>query len=420
MLSHGSGKSVLFIITDQQRYDAVGYKSSFLKTPNIDKLSSESITFDRVYVQSPQCQPSRASIFTGRYPTAHKVWWNSINLPTTEITIGNIFRNTHKTAFFGKAHFNDDDKLVIKKFGFDHDFLFCDWCALNNRTRTDENPKSDYYRCMEKSSWCGKLRFSSDLYHDDIVTDKAIEWIKNYNEQFLAVVSFINPHPPYAAPFPYSEMYSAHDFDKPKGNCWSINGKLINDSDWDIIKSQYYGNVSLIDYNVGRLLECVGDDVIVVFTSDHGDILGDHNLFSKGLYAYEGNTRVPLILKNKEMGPSKYNHIVQSIDILPTLCNMVGISTNNRMQGRNLTKAIENNRKTNDYALSMIGHSDRIRMIVNNQFKYWKYLGKDYLFDLVNDPGENANINDQKLINEMRGLLLDALIKAEDPAPHPG
>jgi len=417
-------RNVLLIITDQQRYDAVGYNSKFVKTPNLDKLSKKSIVCSNAYVQSPQCQPSRASIFTGRYPTAHRVWWNSIDLPHTEKTIGHILSDDgYNTAFFGKAHFSNQDKRNIKNYGFQHDFLFSDWITLQSKKyvkikKKMQLPKDEYYNCMGDKRWIGKLT-DRDLHHEDIITNKAIDWITSSNDPKLCVVSYIGPHPPYAAPPPFSELYDKKDMEVPKTKSYAYSGHCLTDDDWRELKSQYYGMVSWIDDNVGKLLSAVKDNTIVIFMSDHGDILGDHGHFSKGLFAYDGNVKIPLMIYNNEIQPCKYDHIVQSIDVLPTLLHMLKIVRPKSLQGNILTSGFKSNSKINDYALSMIGYRDRLRMIRDDKYKYWIIGQEEKLFDLQSDPGENVNIRNGRILSQMRKKLLSALISAEDTIPIP-
>lgn len=419
MLSHKSSKNVLFIITDQQRWDAVGYNNSILSTPNIDKLSKQSTILNNAYVQSPQCQPSRASIFTGRYPTAHKLWWNTIDLAKTEKTIGNILSETHKTAFFGKAHFSSNNQSDITDYGFHYGYLYENWCS-DYYMQWDikaKHPKAEYQKCMLNPCWAGTLPEGS--YHDDVITDLAIEWIQKSKAPTFTVVSYCNPHPPYAAKPPYCNMYRHIEHQTPSKPAKTLAGHIITHEEWQLIKSQYYGMVSWIDDCVGKLLSVVDDETTVIFTSDHGDILGDHGLFSKGLFTYDGNTKVPLLIRDIDLKQTTYNHLVQSIDIVPTMLGLLDIPIPLYVQGRDLTDYVLNNTRCNEYVLSMIGYDNRIRMIRDNDHKYWNNGKKHYLFDMQNDRYENNNINDTNLINMMRSKLLDALISAEDPYPAP-
>lgn len=422
MLNHRTRNNILLVITDQQRHDAVGYVTPWISTPNLDSLAARSIVCKAAYVQSPQCQPNRASLMTGRYPTSHRVWWNSINLPMNEKTIGNYLQNAgYKTAYFGKAHLNNNDKDVIKHFGFNQSFLYEDWLHLPIN-RKPNCPRIEYQTIMGAPNWAGRLSDRS-VHHEDIITDNAISWLKQSGPKFT-VVSFVGPHPPYAAPPPFDTYYNKADMVVPDNVSYNVYGQRLNNHQWRDLKTQYYGMISWIDDNIGRILEHVGNDTIIIFTSDHGDILGDHNLFSKGLFAYEGNTRVPLIIHHPDLGHIEYNHLVQTIDITPTILSAAGIGVHYSIQGKDLWPGFKENRPINEYVLSMIGFDDRIRMIRHGNFKYWISKNDEKLFDLENDPRELDNLTSRggqftNQLHQMRERLLRALISAEDPVPFP-
>jgi arylsulfatase len=421
MLDYKSRYNVLFIITDQQRHDAVGYIDNQVLTPNLDLLASKSVIFPKTFVQSPQCQPSRASIWTGRYPTAHKVWWNETPLSSSEISIGNYFNNDgYTTGYFGKFHVDLDPPehchIRARRLGFDHLYLTEDWQSSVNRSIAGE-----FYDPMKNKIWTGQFS-RRHLHHEDVITDHAVDFISNTSNPYLAIVSYHGPHPPYAAPFEFSCLYKDRSFKNPSAqNIPNPNDYLMSNDDWNSLKMQYYGGVSWIDDNISRLLSTIDSNTIVVFTSDHGDILGDHGLFSKGLYAYDGNIRVPLLMHIPGFKTAQYDHLVQSIDILPTLLDLCGIRSNRGIQGSSLVDYIRNNSKANNYVLSMLCFTDRLRMIRTNKWKYWMAGSNEFLFNVEKDKEEINNLVDtnNKALYDMRYLLLKALIKAEDPLPLP-
>lgn len=410
--------NVVMIVTDQQRHDTI--RNSNFHTPNLTKLRKESVTCNATYAQSPQCQPSRASMFTGRYPTAHKVWWNSIQLPRTEKTIGNYLQSAgYHTGYVGKLHFSEkkDESHLATHFGFDTTFLTHDWhrfCAKNKKATV----VSEYYDILRTQKWYGQLQ-QKEWQHDEIVAQKAIEFLNKTKSPFFLVVSYNAPHPPYAAPKPYSKTYEHVEFSGP-ANSQTYDGTPLTQDDWQAIKAQYYGCVSWADNNIGKIIDSVNlENTMIVFTSDHGDMLGDHGYFSKGPFAYEGNTRVPLLMHLPGVQPIIYNHVVQHIDILPTMLDYLGMEIPKAVQGKSLLAGFREKKKVNKFALSMIGHDPRLRMIRYKQYKYWMYGDEEKCFDLAADPQENTNLTDKQLLDEMRFILLQALIEAEDPLPFP-
>lgn len=402
--------NVLIIITDQQRADAVGYVNTNIRTPNIDKLASQCIRCANAFVQSPQCQPSRASIFTGRYPTSHKVWWNGLKLPDNEVTLADILSEYYyNTAYFGKIHI---DRQHNDNLGFKHIYNSNHWL---NDVGGKNRIYDEFFKIMRNNTWTGVIN-DKNCHHDEIVTRKAIEYISNVREPYFVVIGYHGPHPPYAAPIEYLELYDKSNIVPSPINIPNDLGYTLTDEEWIELKYQYYGMVSWIDDCVGKVLQYISDDTIVIYMSDHGDILGDHGLFSKGIYAYDGNVKIPLLIRIPGVRGYNYAHLVQSIDVFATLLDLIGIS-HTKSQGKSLFRAILNNKPVNDYVISMIGHNPRLRMIRTNQYKYWIYGDKEVLFDLGVDPLENIYCDNIELLNKARFELLRALILAEDPWP---
>lgn len=439
MLNHLSNKkNVLLILTDQQRYDAVGYINPQINTPNINKLASESVNCTTAVVQSPQCQPSRAALLTSRYPTTLKMWWNDLPLDPRERTIANILRGAgYDTGYFGKMHVDGDGchTSTARHFGFYDTFLYEDWRELITSEHADVQQRDtrirdEFFHIMADSDkahenwgrfqgpWVGKLS-SRELHHEDVITNKAIKFInKDRAKPYFCVVGFHGPHPPYAAPPPFNTMYDPKSFAVPEIMRKTHFGFKMTPDYWRGLKSQYFGIVSWIDDNIGRILQHVGDDTVVIYTSDHGDILGDHGYFSKGLFAYDGNVRVPLLMKFPLTEPATYTHIVQAVDVLPTVLEAVGVKYSKGLQGRSLYKRLWKNRKLNEWAFSCIGANQRLRMIRTPEFKYWWYNGET-LFDLRKDPSESRNIASARedILARMRELMIQVLIETEDPLP---
>ncbi len=424
MLHHHDRPNVLLIITDQQRADAVGYETPWVHTPHLNALAQQSVVCSRAFVQSPQCQPSRASIFTGRYPTAHRVWWNDIHIPKSEVTLGNYLRDAgYHTGYFGKLHFDgaDGHAKVASHFGFDETFLFEDWQKSLSMQfdKSSGRIQDEFFRVMMTKTWTGRLA-EREIHHEEVVTHKAESFIKSAQRPFLCVVGFHGPHPPYASPDLFSGLYSRDGMLVPKQAIANQNGYVMSAQEWRELKAQYYGSVSWIDDCVGRLLAAVGPETIVVFTSDHGDILGDHGLFSKGMFAFDGNVRVPLLMRLPDVKSVVYRHSVQSIDILPTVLEACGVQVSAAVQGKSLLRAVADDRYVNDVVLSMIGHKLRLRMVRTLHHKYWLCGDEEHLFDLREDPDEQVNLSSSSsYLAQLRLLLAKGLIRAEDPLPLP-
>lgn len=426
MINHGQitkRPNILIILTDQQRADAIGYTNPLVRTPNFNLLASKSIVCTKTVVQSPQCQPSRASIFTGRYPTAHKVWWNETPLPLTERTIANYLAiSGYSTGYFGKLHFHGQGgpTETAKHFGFQESFLFEDWqtfIAQHSLGKGGNIIEKEFYRPMNRAGWMGRLTHQ-EWHHEEVITGKALDFIKSTRSPWFVTVGFHGPHPPYASPDEFSGLYRMGDMPVPNKIVHHGSYRMTS-ADWQRLKVQYYGSISWIDSCVGRLLASVDRDTIIVCTSDHGDILGDHGYFSKGLFAYDGNILVPLLIKLPGVDHCVYDYLVQSIDIVPTILKLVGLTVPPGVQGTSIMMGVSSGKPIREVALSMIGHSPRLRMMRTPRYKYWIYGDSEFVFDLVNDPKEEVLVEDRAVISELRLKMIQSLIQAEDPLPCP-
>lgn len=410
--------NVILFIVDQMRGDCLGLERPNIRSPNLNALAREGIYCKKAYTQSPQCQPARASIFTGRYPTAHKFWWNGISLPKTERTLGNMLSEAGYTCgYFGKWHLSlENESEEMSHFGFNGPkYLLRDWMR--------DNPErfQKLKRMMQQKCWAGTY---PDRQGDveSCISQEAIKWLKEPGDRKFTVISYHGPHPPYAAPPPFNTIYPNAAKPEAAGTL-APSGYVTQPKDWKQILSQYYGSISWIDRNIEEVMKHVGPNDLVIFTSDHGDILGDHIQFSKGLYAYEGCVRVPLILRHPSLGKMEFEHVVEHVDLIPTILDMVGVDKDPGLQGRSLLRHFKQNKKVKSCALSMIGHDMRVRAITTNRCKYWVSGDQEFLFNLNQDPGELKNLapleNRSGLLSHMRKLLIQALIRAEDPLPIP-
>lgn len=352
-------KNILFIMADQLRWDFLScYGHPHLETPNIDKLAAKGVRFDRAYVQSPVCGPSRASCYTGRTVFSHGSTWNRVPLPIGELTLGDYLRPAGvTTAVVGKTHMAPDTEgmarlglnnstnigIKIGQPGFDpyerddglhptpllrkrgRDINYNTW--LNEQGYEGENPWNDYANSAEGedgellSGWYLKnsnlpARVKEEHSETAYMTNRAIEFIEGQGDTpWLCHLSFIKPHWPYIAPAPYHDMYGPEtwlpihrdqtELDEPNpvyeaftkiraSEAFSRQGVR------ETVMPAYMGLIKQIDDHLGRLfdwLEKTGraDDTMIVVTSDHGDYLGDHWMGEKELF-HECSVRVPLIV----------------------------------------------------------------------------------------------------------------------------
>jgi len=415
--------NVLIIMTDQQRADTLDGPN----TPGMNKLASQGVRFN-CFAQSPQCQPSRAAFWTGRYPSSLKLWWNEMSLPQNEQTLANMLCSIqYDTGYFGKWHL-DKDSTTLGHFGFDplNSYLMEDWCEGKDLPTRDAGvARREYLEIMKQKAWASKL--SNRLYqHEDVIAEKAVKFMsksKKLGRKFMCTIGFRGPHPPYTAPPPYCDLYDPASFSVPRDSKM-YDGKKLTEDDWRIIKSQYYGNIAWIDDNIVRIMEYVdrkAPDTVVIFTSDHGEMLGDHGYFAKGLYAYDPTVAVPLVIRAPGFEARYYREITQHIDVVPTVLEMLGQERSPGIQGKSLVGAMKTGEVVNQFALSMMGYEPRLKMIRNHRFKYWNYNGHEYLFNLIKDPDESSNKASTLPgpLSAMRLHMTNCLIGAEDRLPIP-
>ncbi|WP_323765756.1 alkaline phosphatase family protein [Marinovum sp.] len=352
-------KNILFIMADQLRWDYLScYGHPHLDTPNIDKLASKGVRFDRAYVQSPVCGPSRASTYTGRTVFSHGATWNRVPLPLGELTIGDYLRpQGMTTAVVGKTHMIPDREgmarlgvdpggeigIKVSQPGFDPyerddglhpdgvlsakggKLAYNDW--LRAKGYDGDNPWDRYANSAEGedgevlSGWYLKnsnlpARVKEEHSETAYMTMRAQEFIEEMGDQpWLLHLSYIKPHWPYIAPAPYHDMYGPETFlplhrseeeradPNPVYDAFmqlEVSETFSMQGAREVVLPAYMGLIKQIDDHLGRLfawLEETGRDrdTMIVLTSDHGDYLGDHWMGEKELF-HECSVRVPLII----------------------------------------------------------------------------------------------------------------------------
>jgi arylsulfatase A-like enzyme len=444
----GAVRNVLFIMCDQLRADylsCMGHRT--LQTPHIDALAAEGVTFDRAYVQSPICGPSRMSFYTGRYTFTHGSTWNGVPLSVAEWTIGDYLRPLGvRTALAGKTHMAADREgmarlkidpvselgVPLSECGFDpfvrddglHPTGFEDPdLAYNAYLRdlgyNDENPWQDLANSGEGpdgeilNGW--HMRHSSQAArvpeeHSETawMTNQAMQFIEQAGDDpWCLHLSYIKPHWPYIVPAPYHDMYgpddvqAAHRDPSERENPHPVYDALIDD---------HIGRLTAFLKEQGRL-----DDTLIVFTSDHGDYLGDHWLGEKDLF-HEESVRIPLIVRDPDAAADatrgqRETRLVEAIDLLPTFYEMLGGSEpiNHRVEGRSLVPLLRGGDADGwrdavfsemDYAfreprlyLDLPPDAARIFMVRTDDWKYVIYEGfEPQLFDLKADPDEFVDL----------------------------
>jgi len=472
--------NVLWICTDQQRFDTLGcYGNTFVHTPNLDKLAEQGVLFENAYCQNPTCSPSRASFLTGRYPRTTQCRQNGQKISKDEKLISKIFSEQgYVCGLSGKLHLNPCNPTVCKAMeeriddGYDvfhwshggHDgwatHEYFQWLrekGIHFEAQNVEGTNLVQYGMKEEyhqTKWC---------------TDKAINFIEantEYNNPWFFSLNLYDPHHPFDPPAEFLDQYidildklpmpnyvEGELENKPVFQTMDHNGAYNNhDSnnaairydkmsqyEHKLMKAAYYAMIDLIDKQVGRLISTLDrlgqlDNTMIIFTSDHGEMLGDHGIYLKGPYFYEGAVKVPLIisLPGSIRQNVRSSALVELMDLAPTLVEAIGLPFQIQMQGQSLWNLLTGKAELNfhkdsvysEYYNSMPWHKNPkayCTMLFDGKYKIVAAHGinQGELYDLQLDQNETHNLwEDDSYIsikNTMLVKLCDKMAFTIDP-----
>ena len=390
-------------------------KDAFVKTPNIDKLAEEGVLCENFYASSPVCTPSRASMISGLYPIATGSHQNDLPLNEDLISFAQILKdNGYATSYVGKWHLDGDDKPGIqpeRNFGFDDNRYMINRGHWKTLGEDDEGLK-----ILDEVSPQGWALFNPEKsseknFTTDFLVNRSLEIIeRDKDKPFCLMLSIPDPHGPDKVRKPYSEMYLDMKFEKPKtaeanGHVLPLwnkpeNGKKTNNFHENGI-AQYFGMVKCIDDNVGRLMGYLkeaglDENTIVVFTSDHGDLMGEHGKLNKGL-PYEMSARVPFVLKypGKVKAGKQIRKAYTMADFTPSILGLMDVDhsmyTFHGVDASDDFKS-DTNELEDDRIVYMTNAFGRWVAAVNKRYKLvLSPVDKPWLFDLQEDPDEMIN-----------------------------
>lgn len=321
-------------------------ESNTVETPNIDYLAERGVMFTRCYATTPVSSPSRASFMSGLYPQNAGVFTNDMVLKEEALTFGEIFRqNGYETGYIGKLHLNGKGR---PEWHPSRDFGFTDNRYMYNRGHWKKVIGMDKEVAFDKDA---DMRTTDSLnFTTDFLTNRAIEFIQHHKDKpFCCMLSLPDPHGPNQVRAPYDTMFSSLAFDQPVSArkdtaglpAWSHGENLQADKMEDM--AAYFGMVKCIDDNIGRLLQVLQennllDNTVIVFTSDHGDLCGEHGLVNKGL-PLDGSARVPFIISYPAGMPKgvKISNVMSVVDFTPSVISYFGLKSPVKYEGRDLS-----------------------------------------------------------------------------------
>ncbi|MBO9649718.1 MAG: alkaline phosphatase family protein [Variovorax sp.] len=486
-------RNVLFIMCDQLRADYLScYGHPRLHTPNIDALAARGVRFDRAYVQGSVCGASRMSTYTGRYVSTHGAMWNFVPLSVGQKTLGEHLRpHGVRCALVGKTHVEADvegakrlgmdvtqgEGLLAMEGGFEpyarddgiwppgfkvSGNAYCDW--LRERGYVSDNPWHDFANSGRgpdgeilsgwQMRWADKPAAIEEPHSETpYTTDRAIDFMKEAGDTpWVLHLSYIKPHWPYVVPAPYHDMFGPDDVQpavrseaEREGAHPVLEGfrrdtaseSFSRDEVRRTVIPTYMGLVKQVDDQLGRLFafmreQGIDRDTLVIFTSDHGDYLGDHWLGEKELF-HEPIVRVPLIVVDPRAEAdatrgTASDALVECIDIVPTVLESLGIDRPSQwLEGASLLPLVhahegasgkefvvcENSYAFRDTVRLPIGQPvERCHMTMLRDQR-WKFVHFEdlppMLFDLENDPQELVDLGSDPAHATVREQMLARL-----------
>lgn len=419
--------NVLFIISDDLTTTAVSsYGNKSCHTPHIDKLAAEGVRYTRAYCQYPVCGPSRASFMSGYYPNATTTFGyvsGRDNIGYRQ-TWSQLFKdNGYYTARVSKIYHmgipidiekgsdgTDDPASWDEKYNCKAP----EWQTKGEAELVQGNPDGLIERKGGNVMTIVKADGDDLVHADGQAAEKASELIRKHkDEKFFLAVGMVRPHVPFVAPKSYYDPYPFTEVVLPQKveDDWadiperginyvtSVNGQMSIEQQQKAVAA-YYASVSFMDAQVGKVLrtlrdEGLEDETIVIFTSDHGFHLGEHDFWMK-VSLHEESARVPLIIKMPGKKPAICHSFVELIDLYPTVASLAGLGYSEHLQGQNISSTLDDsNYKVRDMAFS-VSQGGKTFLLRSDDWAYIQYdedagAGME-LFDMTNDSNQYTNM----------------------------
>ena len=461
--------NILWICTEHQRFDTVNaLGNGHIRTPNLDRLVREGVAFTHAFAQCSVCTPSRSSFLTGRYPVTTRCRQNGQNIPDDEILITRVLRDTgYDCGLAGKLHVSasagDSERRIddgYRTFEWSHGVSgegggdYTRWLAGKGKTFDDV-----YGRCSIPFS-----REVTDREHNQTTWcfDRTLAFVQEKRDRpWLMSVNPHAVHDPFAFLREYYDRYDPDTLPSPRFRPGELEGKPYpqqashrgrpkggfagtTDRQRREMVAAYYATIEHIDHELGRALDWLDEsgqrqNTLVIFMSDHGDMLGDHGVFTKGAFLYDPALRVPLIFSWPGRLPCdrQYDALVELVDVVPTLYDLLEMDIPVRVQGRSLMPVITGEISCGDHREGVYAeyynanpahtapHRARTyaTMWRDRRYKIVVYHGEELgeLYDLEKDPDEFENRWDDPSYAEVRFSLtkkcFDARAFTMDPLP---
>ena len=417
-LAESKPMNLLIIETDEHHFNTLGcYGGTIVKTPHINWIAEKGALCTSFYATTPVCSPSRASLVSGLYPQKTPVTNNNIPLGDSIVTFAEVLRRRgYATGYAGKWHLDGAGKpqwSPERKFGFEDNRFMFNRGHWKKFVDTPDGPRVGARNKNGQPSY-DVAGADEKTFSTDWLCDKAIDFVSaNSDRPFCYMVSLPDPHGPNTVRPPYDTMYADVKVPIPvtltrKPEQIPAWGRPANVKPEQLRKlmRNYYGMVKCIDDNVGRILAALRsrkllDRTIVVFTSDHGDLCGEHGRLNKGV-PYEGSARIPFLLycPGKVKAGTVVDAALSNVDFLPTVMKLLEVPLEHKVDGRDATALFtgKSNGDWDDVAIiRSTGQPGRAGnawiSAITRQFKLvYSSNEEPWLIDLENDPNELTNL----------------------------
>jgi arylsulfatase A-like enzyme len=477
--------NILWICSDQQRYDTIrALGNSHINTPNLDKLVRAGTAFTMAFAQSPLCSPSRASFLTGRYPRTVGVRQNGQDhFPDHEKVITKMLAEhgytcglvgkLHLAAACGRVEKRTDDGYS-KFYWSHHPFPNHEWRGHHNYE--DWLADKGVYWDTEKSDVGAAIidnyvrlkhagaGIPEDYHQSRWVRERAVDFIRETEEPWCLSLNFFDPHHPFDPPETYLERYDPAQMPLPRCKDAELHEKPfpqrldsetgayageqpalalpnMTDRERQEVTAAYYAMIEFMDNEIGAILDALDEagkreNTIVIFLSDHGEMLGDHGIYLKGPHCYDPAVRVPLIISYPTAFQSdvRFDGLVELVDIVPTLLDTLEMEMPSSVQGKSLLDILKGTNRTGEhrdgvYCEYYNGHylyeGKRVynTMYREKDYKIVVYHGieEGELYDLRKDPDEFDNLWHEQHYQQIKCELLkkcfDRSVFTMDPLP---
>ena len=430
--------NILFICTDQQRWDTIGkYKPANLQTPNLDRLLKSSVHLPNTYCQAPICIPSRACLLTGQYAFQTGIYHNTGTLPADKTTWSRVLSNNgYETLCVGRAHGINQgfDQSIHIPFG---DSFFEMSSSINGPDEKWTYSHYDYKHLPH--IYEGDFEEYMDVRCINTACH-ALRDLKDAHKPWAMYLGILAPHNPYIVPRKYADFYKADDFPMPKvfdedfckpsyterqDRYW----KQFTEDDIRETRKMYYSMVTMVDELLGRVLKQLDklgmtENTVIIFTSDHGEMNGDHGRWAK-INFYEESVKIPCLISCPGIfnGGTESNAMVEGIDLMPTLLELAGVEIPATVSGtslKGLLTGVTTKHKSVVYSTfddrQFNGQGWKVHFVRMGQYCFsYGYATENgltgELYDMQKDPDQRYNLYDDPNYRQVRNDMIEKTLE---------